>query len=216
VQALAQDIPALWHAPQTTPADKKEMIRCVVDKVVVTRVEAAAEVSVAMHWKGGRVTQHSCCRRLRSYADLPDREELLRRVVYWRQQGCTAAAIADKLTEEGFRPARQGDRFTAGMALDLLHACGLGGEHHQDDLLEKHEWRAPDLAGQVGIGRKRLNAWIQRGWVHARRTPIYKHWLIWADAGELRRLRKLAAAIRVAPGGRPGGALTKPGKRSKK
>jgi DNA invertase Pin-like site-specific DNA recombinase len=216
VHALAKDIPALWHAPQTTPADKKEIIRCIVEKVVVTIAEANVEVGVAIHWKGGQVTQHRCRRRIHSYADLPNREELLRRVVYWRQRGCTAAAIAAKLTEEGFQPPKRGDRFTVQMALHLLHACGLGAEHHQADLLEKHEWRAPDLARQVGIGRKRLNVWIQRGWVHARRTPIYKHWLIWADASELRRLRKLAAAIRAAAGGRPDPALTKPGKRPKK
>jgi DNA invertase Pin-like site-specific DNA recombinase len=216
VQALAQDIPALWQAPHTTPADKKEIIRCVVDQVVVTITEASVEVGVAIHWKGGQVTQHRCRRGVRSYADLPDREELLRRVVYWRQRGCTAAAIAAKLTEEGFRPPKRRGAFTAEMALDLLHACGLGAEHLQADLLEKQEWRAPDLARQIGIGRKRINVWIQRGWVHARQTPIYKHWLIWADARELRRLRKLAAAIQGAPGGRPDPTLTKPGKRPRK
>jgi DNA invertase Pin-like site-specific DNA recombinase len=215
VQALAQDIPALWHAPHTTPADRKEMIRCIVDRVVVTVADASADVGVAIHWKGGQVTQQRCRRGVRSYADLPDREELLQRVVYWRQRGCTAAAIADQLTAEGFRPPRR-DRFTVEMALDLLHACGLGGEHHRADLLEQHEWRAPRLARAVGIGPKRMTVWIQRGWVHARRTPIYKHWLIWADARELRRLRTLAAAIQAAPGGRPDPALTKPVKRSKK
>jgi DNA invertase Pin-like site-specific DNA recombinase len=213
VQALAADIPALWHAPQTTRADRKEMIRCVVDKVVVTRAPADAAVGIAIHWKGGQLTRHTCRCRLHSYADLPDGEELRRRVLYWRQRGCTAAAIADKLTAEGFRPPRRGDRFTVQMALDLLHACGLGGEQHQKDLLGRYEWRAPELARQVGIGRKRLNVWIQRGWVHARRTPIYKHWLIWADAREVRRLRKLAAAIQAAAGGRPDPALTKPNKR---
>src|SRR5579871_675016 len=216
VQALAQDIPALWHAPQTTPADKKEMIRCVVDRVVVTLAEASVEVDVAIHWKGGHVTQHRCRRGVRSYADLPNREELLQRVIHWRQHGCTAAAIAAKLTEEGFRSPRGRATFTTEMALDLLHACGLRGEHQQADLLETQEWRAPDLARAVGIGRKRINVWIQRGWVHARRTPIYKHWLVWADARELRRLRKLAAAIQAAPSGRPDPTLTTPTKRSKK
>jgi DNA invertase Pin-like site-specific DNA recombinase len=216
VQALAHDIPALWHAPQTTPADKKEMIRCIVDKVVVTIAKTSVEVGVAMHWKGGQVTQHSCRRRSRSYADLPNREELLRRVVYWRQRGGSTAAIAAKLTEEGFRPPKRRDTFTAEMALHLLHECGLGAEHHQADLLDKHEWRAADLAGHIGIDRKRLHVWIQRGWVHARRTPIDKHWLVWADARELRRLRKLAAAICAAPSGRPAPILTKPGKRSTK
>jgi Recombinase/Recombinase zinc beta ribbon domain len=216
VQALANDIPALWHAPQTTPSDKKEMIRCVVDKVVVAVAKASVEVGVAIHWKGGQVTQHSCRRRIHSYADLPDHEELRQRVVYWRRQGCSAAVIATKLTEEGFRPPKRGDRFTVGMAMRLLHKYDLGAEYHQADLLEKNEWRAPDLARKVGIGRKRMNVWIRRGWVHARQTLIYKHWLIWADEHELRRLRKLSASIGAMAGGRPDPTLTKPSKRSKK
>jgi DNA invertase Pin-like site-specific DNA recombinase len=216
VQTLAQDIPALWQAPRTTPADKKEIIRCVVDKVVVTIAETCVDVGVAIHWKGGQVTQHRCQRRIRSYADLPNREELLRRVVYWRQRGCTAAGIATKLTEEGFRPPKRRDTFTGEMALDLLHACGLGAEHHQADLLAKQEWQAADLARHLGIDPKRMNVWIQRGWVQARRTPIAKRWLVWADARELRRLRKLAVTIPAAPGGRPDPTLTKPGKRTTK
>src|SRR5262249_17803654 len=94
VQALASDIPALWHGPQTTRAERKEIIRCLVDKVVATIDRSSIDVGVAIHWKGGQVTQHTCRRPIRAYAHLPHREELLQRVVYWRQRGCTRADIA--------------------------------------------------------------------------------------------------------------------------
>src|SRR5439155_13249713 len=35
VRALAEDIPALWRAPTTTAADRKEIVRCLIERVVV-------------------------------------------------------------------------------------------------------------------------------------------------------------------------------------
>jgi DNA invertase Pin-like site-specific DNA recombinase len=213
VEALAQDIPALWHAPETSPAERKEIIRCLVERVVVTINEAALDMNVAIHWKGSQVTQDTCFRPVRSYTRMPNLQELLERVRYWRQQGCTAAEIATKLTAEGFQPPKRRDHlFTAEIARSLLHQCGLGAEHQQSDLLKKHEWWAADLARELKIDPKRINAWIHRGWVEARRTPIHKRWLVHADPKELRRLRKLAAAIDQTACHRPDPAMTRPRK----
>ncbi len=50
---LASDIPALWHAPTTTNASRKEMIRCLVNRVVV-QVRCDSEfVNATIHWAGG-------------------------------------------------------------------------------------------------------------------------------------------------------------------
>ena len=63
VRALASDIPALWNAPATTHADRKEMIRCLVDRVVV-QVRCDSEfVDTTIHWKGGYTSQHEFARQ---------------------------------------------------------------------------------------------------------------------------------------------------------
>ena len=41
IERLAQDIPALWQAPTTTHADRKRLLRCVIDQVEVTAPDAA-------------------------------------------------------------------------------------------------------------------------------------------------------------------------------
>src|SRR5205807_9398832 len=52
ITALAADIPALWKAPGTTNADRKEMIRCLVERVVA-HVRCDSEfVDVTIHWAG--------------------------------------------------------------------------------------------------------------------------------------------------------------------
>jgi hypothetical protein len=60
--SLTTDIPALWQAPDTTNADRKEMIRCLVGRVVV-HVRCDSElVDVTIHWVGGYESQHQIVR----------------------------------------------------------------------------------------------------------------------------------------------------------
>jgi hypothetical protein len=49
-----------------------------------------------------------------------------------------------------------------------------------------------DLSAQLGIPKNTLHAWIRRGWIRYRRLEGYlAPCLSWANARELRRLRKL-------------------------
>src|SRR6266446_9455269 len=53
IKALSSDIPALWHLPNTTNADRQGIVRCLVESVVVD-VEANSEDTIAtIHWIGG-------------------------------------------------------------------------------------------------------------------------------------------------------------------
>jgi DNA invertase Pin-like site-specific DNA recombinase len=213
IEALAQDLPAVWHAPQTTPPEKKEIVRCLVERVAVTRQPGQLEADVVIHWHGGHATRQQLHLRGQRYVQLPEYQRLLDRVVYWRQQGCTMAQIADHLNEEGLRPPRRQAGYTEEMVQDLLHRRGLGAESKDPQLCRRHEWRTCHLARELGITQKRLHAWIQRGWVRGRQTPIHKRWLVWADAREVKRLKRLAAAIDESPSGRPGPGANPPNKR---
>ncbi|HQU46072.1 MAG: hypothetical protein B7Z73_17555 [Planctomycetia bacterium 21-64-5] len=35
IRALATELPTLWHASTTTPADRKEIVRCLIERVVI-------------------------------------------------------------------------------------------------------------------------------------------------------------------------------------
>jgi hypothetical protein len=199
IEELAGNLPAVWHAPQTTPQEKKEIVRCLVERVLVTRQRGQVEADVAMHWHGGNVTRHVLRLRGKRYVDLADYPRLLERVVHWRKQDCTATRIASHLNDEGFRPPRRSAGYTREIVEELLHRCGLGAESKDPNLLRRHEWRTCDLARELGIRQKRLHVWIQRGWVRGRQTPIHKRWLVRADAREVRRLKRLGRTVRQLP-----------------
>jgi hypothetical protein len=67
---LAADLPALWHSPQTTATDRKEIVRLLVERVVV-HVQADSErAEVDMAWRGGLMTRHALVRSVSRYESL--------------------------------------------------------------------------------------------------------------------------------------------------
>jgi len=189
IEALAFDIPALWNAAGTTNADRKEMIRCVVERVVVRVCHDSEFVDVTIQWAGGYESQHEIVRPVATYAQLRDFEQLMNRVVQLREGGHTAAEIAERLNAEGFRPPKRNGQFTPPVIYQLLKRRGLiGNERSHDELLGSDEWWLTDLARELAMSHMKLRDWAKRGWLHSRKTPLQGRWILWADPQELSRL----------------------------
>jgi hypothetical protein len=193
IRALAGDMPALWHAPATSPAERKEIIRCLVEKVVVQVKKDSEYVDATIHWQGGFTSQHEIVRPLRCYASLRDFDQLCQRLVDMRKEGLNAKEMADRLNQEGFAPPRRSGPFSKEVVRQLLCRYGLSNEKTSMPPLGAHEWWLPDLARELNMPDGKLRGWIERDWLHARQTPAQHLWIVWADRDELRRLRKLVA-----------------------
>jgi DNA invertase Pin-like site-specific DNA recombinase len=50
---LAEDLPTVWSAASTTDRDRKELLRAVLEEVMVTRHSEAHEVRLTLRWNGG-------------------------------------------------------------------------------------------------------------------------------------------------------------------
>lgn len=192
IRALSLDIRQLWSADATTHADRKEIIRCLVDRVTV-HVRCDSEfVDATIHWKGGYTSQHEFARPVSTYARQRDFAALINRLTELRAAGQTAAEIAATLTAEGFHPPKRRDTFSSPVIYQLLKRRGLlGRERSHDQLLGEHEWWLADLARTLGMSHQKLRDWTCRGWLHSRQTPIQRNWILWADADEIQRLQCL-------------------------
>jgi DNA invertase Pin-like site-specific DNA recombinase len=216
IQALAQDIPALWHAPTTTNADRKQIVRCLIDHVEVHVRSDSEHVDAVIHWKGSYQSAHSFIRSVATYAQLRDFDQLLGRVEQLRGEGRTAKEIAQALNDEGFRPPKCRGSFNPPLVYQLLDRRGLlGDERQHKELLGKDEWWLADLARELGMSHMKARDWIVRGWLHGRRTPIQGYWIVWADHDEMQRLKNLLALSRRGSNGYTS-ELTKPKARPKK
>ena len=192
IRALAADLPAVWAAPTTTPADRQRIARLLLDRVVVTVDKASERVDVALYWVGGDVRAHTLARPVRRYDQQSEYPRLTARLRALCGQRWAAAAIAAQLNADGFRPPKRATRFTRAMVLRLIGQLGLGRrEPHGSPVgLGPNEYRPAGLAECLAVHRDTVRRWIRVGWVHVRRDENGHH-VIWADARELRRLREL-------------------------
>jgi hypothetical protein len=199
IRALAADLLALWSAPETTAADRKEITRCLINKVVVTAQGATERIDVGIHWKGGFVSQHALVRRVQKYEQLSDFDAIMHCVQAGHAAGLRAAQIAEQLQQAGFRPTNPALSWDKHMVLNLLRRSRPIAARTEKIELAPDEWHLTDLARDLDIGCSHLRKWIQREGVHWRRTPLRGFYIIWADADERTRLRKLQAFFQTHP-----------------
>ena len=64
ILALAKDLPAVWHAETTTPAERKNLLRMVVREVTVSPIEVPARLTrIQVLWQTGAVSDFTVPRK---------------------------------------------------------------------------------------------------------------------------------------------------------
>jgi hypothetical protein len=193
IRALAADLPAVWQAETTTPADRQRIARLLLERVTVTVDKASERVDVQLHWIGGLVRSHALSRPVSRYDCRSDYPRLVERLRSLSGERLRAAPIAARLNAEGFRPPRRAKRFTVGIVLRLLACLGVPrrSRYGSQAGLEADEFRPMGLARRLGVSRDRVRRWLRSGYLSVRKDED-GHAIIRADAVELRRLRELA------------------------
>jgi hypothetical protein len=198
IRALAADIPAIWHAPTTTDADRKQLIRHLVEQVRATVAGTSEKVDVQVVWAGGHRTTGQISRPVACLTQLSYYPPLAERARELAEAGLALTQIASRLNAEGFRPPKRCQAFTANAVSDLLRAAGAQRPRipaHRPPLAQ-HEWWLRDLAGHLGMSAITLDAWIRRGWATGYLHPAIKRTVVRADPAEVERLRALHQAPR--------------------
>ena len=94
IRRLAADVPALWNAPTTTAAERKEIVRQLVERVVVAVDGASERVRVTIHWIGGSQTAGELVRPVARLTQLSTYPQLCERIRTLAGEGRSAVAIA--------------------------------------------------------------------------------------------------------------------------
>lgn len=118
IERLAHNLPALWQAPPTSLADKRQVVRLLVERVEVWAPASSQEVKVQIHWSGGTRTEHQVKRPVGSWSQLSDVAELLECVRQGHAAGWTSRHIAEELNSAGHGTPR-GKPFTAASVRQL-------------------------------------------------------------------------------------------------
>ncbi len=192
IQELAENLPRLWSAETTTQAQRKAIIRQVIQSIQV-RVEGESEhVNVIIEWVGGATTQAQIIRPVAKWSQLSYYPQLCERLRQLVEEGWSINDITEQLNQDGFRPPKQRQTFNRDCTRRLMQQLGISSTHRQKnhDSLAQHEWWLADLALSLAMPSMTLYDWVQRGWVQAKQHPDSRRWIIWADEHELERLKR--------------------------
>ena len=201
ILSLASDIPSLWRSPTTTPSDRRVIIRYLIDRVEVAVQGETEWGDVVIHWAGGFVSRHEVRRPVSRLEQLRDFSALMDRVLELHRVGKASGEIADRLNAEGFHPAKRRETFNSSMVRQMLSRKLRSGPRPRAltemSPLQKHEWWLTDLARELSIPVPTVHTWLRRGWIISRKLPGPRgRWILWADADELDRLRRLRGCPR--------------------
>ncbi len=191
IAQLAHNIPALWHAPTTTMAERKEMVRQIIHRVMVAGEGMSERLQLTIAWVGGGTTTGSTTRPIRRIEPLSAYPRLCERIRTLAQAGYRTVQITACLAHEGCRSPTQAGPFSRPSVVELMRPL----EGHQPRRrrrlpLSQHEWWWSDLERALGVSNSTRHRWRQCGWRAARGHPQSKRWVALADAAELERRKQ--------------------------
>jgi hypothetical protein len=192
ILALAQDLPAVWHAEMTSNVDRKQLFIFLIKDVCLTRAETTIEVSI--RWQTEACTilsvprpRRSCdvrrtdpvvLARLRALAtDTPDRR------------------IAEILDQEGFRSGT-GRPFTTNIIKQLRYSysivsgCPDGPTACAAGPRADGRYSAKAAAESLSVNVSTIAAWCQSGILDGIQSGPHGPWWIKLTPEIIARLRK--------------------------
>jgi hypothetical protein len=199
VRELTCDILGLWST--AAQEERQTLVRLLLERVLVEVVNGTEQVKVTCHWHGDHRTSHQLVRPVARLDRLSTYQELIARATELRHTGQDYAAIAQVLNQEGWRPAKRCDMFSASMVQHLLHKTGsvmrkylrppVAIERRSD------EWTIAELARHISVPQPTLYSWVQKGRLSSRAVRVggRQLTLVHADEAAIAMLR----AVRATP-----------------
>src|SRR5439155_16987225 len=132
---LADDLAAAWKAPRTTMRTRQRLVRALITEIVVDLDEAAGEIVLVIHWKGGqhselrvrkpRTGEHGC--------STPEQALAVMRSMAGRWSDQNIAASLNRMA----MPTGQGKTWTAHRVSSVRRVRGIHGYRSAD---KNGEW----------------------------------------------------------------------------
>jgi Recombinase zinc beta ribbon domain len=190
--ALGQRLPALWPTAVLSRAQKKAMLRCLLEKVVVHRV-GRDRVHLRIVWRGGEITICEIPIPVGSLAELSAGQEREARVRQLHAAGRSDQEIAQELTAAGFRsPLCQELLVSTVKGLRLKHRC----------FVTRHQSHPRSIAGfltvtqvahRLGLSVHWLYDRLHKGQIQLRKAPTTRLFLFPDHPRTLELLTQLRA-----------------------
>jgi len=180
ILALAQDLPAIWHAPTTSHAQQKQLLRFLIKDVTLSGLKTSIDVRI--RWQTEAVTPCLVARRPKSYDLRRTSTNVIDRIRALATSH-TDQQIAFVLNQEGFMPGLGGTFTTRKVqwiryAYHLTTACPTAPEACPTGRRGDGCFSARAAADLLNVNVSTIAAWCETGVLDfTQETPHGPRWI---------------------------------------
>lgn len=180
IATMGINLPRLWE--RVGNAERKAMLRLIIDKVIVDQRRFKGMVWVRILWQTGAATEFCITRNTRSYAEAAHAEQLETRICELNAAGCMDAQIANQLNAEGLLNSR-GGRFDHGTIHLLRKRWGIptvkiNGVADNPLRWPDGSYSVQGVAKTLEMTEQTVFKWLKRGLLHGRQLTKGQPWKI--------------------------------------
>lgn len=192
LENVGKHLPELWSKGRLSSQQKKALLRCLIDKVVIHRVKRDT-VRVRVIWKGGEVSTAEVPIPVGSLAELSQAKEMKSRILCLATDGRSDEEIAKQLTREGHRsPMRRAVLPSTVQNIRLQHRLFIKRSQSHPRQVSGC-LTVPQLAEKLGVSRYWIYDRIDNGTIQVTKHTHQNLYLFPDRPKTLERFRKLVA-----------------------
>jgi hypothetical protein len=187
---IGRTLPDLWQTDVLSQPQRKALLRCLIDKVVVHRVPRD-EVQTRIVWKGGATTTFAVPVSVGAFTDLQGATAMEQHIRTLFAAGHTDEAIATQLTQQGYRsPQRPHVLPSTVKTIRLKH--GLMQQRHQSHPRHVAGYlTVSQLARRLGVAPHWLYDRLANGQIQLAKAPTTGLYLFPDEPSTMEQLQQL-------------------------
>lgn len=189
--ALADDLPAVWRRPTTDIPLKKRIVRLLIEEIVATATVEPPEVTLVMHWKGGKHTQ-LVVRKNRAGGHRYCTDRAIIDVVRDLARSLPDGEIARILNRLGYQTGQR-NSWTAARVASLRYGYQIPAVDRTASPRLLTMW---DAAHSLGVSPMTIRRLITRKMLPATQPVPYAPWAIRPEDLALDHVQRAAEAVK--------------------
>lgn len=175
IRELARDLPSVWHAPTTKPAERKAMLRIVIEAITIRPIDVPErKTHIGVQWSSGAVDELTIPRT--RYRRTPT--EAIERICELAARGITDETVAHQLNEEKLKTGQNRTWSARAVRRVRLSHTSIRRAPNADarqPLPDRHPDGRYSIRGaskRFGVNIDKVRRWIKRGLVDAVREDF--------------------------------------------
>jgi DNA invertase Pin-like site-specific DNA recombinase len=185
-------LPELWNVKLLSDAQKKALLRSLIDKVVIHRL-APDQVQTRVVWRGGATTSDVVRVTVGKFASLSGAAEMETIIRRMTSEGHSDAAIAEQLTAAGHRSPRADNVLESTVRVTRLRLGILRKAHPSHPCRVEGFLTIPQLAKKLRVSRWWMSDRIANGTIQAKKDERKRCYLFPDTPAMLAEFRALVA-----------------------